>query len=144
MVDEIYFKSFKHFLALHNDKCVMRWQAHCLGIYHVECIVIMWTSRPSSARVGRKVNGKMMSHRVKIKDADWVILIWLECNFCIYRCNARTCLVVIDKFYTSMQWWSKTTSRFGSFLCLIYVNIVLEICSRGNNKLIIIIFPCSW
>ena len=35
MIDEICFQSFIHSLARHNDKCVVLWQAQCVGIYHV-------------------------------------------------------------------------------------------------------------
>ena len=62
----------------------MQWQAHCLGIYHVDYIAIKWKSHLSSARVGRKISCNMASHCVKTEDAHmsgyWVILIWLECN----------------------------------------------------------------
>jgi len=68
----------------HSDKCGMHWQTHSIGINHVECIVIMWTSRPSSPRV-RKKNGNMMNHYVKIEychiSGYWVILIWLAIFF---------------------------------------------------------------
>ena len=37
-------------------------------IYDVECIVVAWTSRPSSTRVGRKISDNMVSQSVKIED----------------------------------------------------------------------------